>query len=270
MPELSEVEVVRLGLQKIFQDQPTLQKIELMRPDLRFPIPLKKLNSLVGERILSVERRAKYLLLKTAKGDLLSHLGMTGTWRIAPLGDERDHDHVYLHFSDSLRLAYRDPRRFGILDFVPFAQQPRQFKHLGPEPLEIQFSSQYLWSLLRRKQTPIKVAIMDQRVVVGVGNIYACEALFAARIRPQKQASLLTQRQAEQLVHEIKKILTRAIGEGGSSISDFKATNGSSGYFQTTFKVYGRQGEPCRNCGHPLRAQVLGGRNSFWCPRCQK
>jgi formamidopyrimidine-DNA glycosylase len=270
MPELPEVEVVRKGLQEILRDQPILKKIELKRPDLRFPIPLKKLNSLLGEKILSVDRRAKYLLLRTSKGSLISHLGMTGTWRVAPDGDERDHDHVYLHFSGSLRLAYRDPRRFGILDFVPFQQQPLQFAHLGPEPLDEAFHGDFLWSVLRKKQTAIKVAIMDQRVVVGVGNIYACEALFAAGIRPQKKASAMTRAQAEVLSQEIKRILTQAIADGGSSISDFKATNGSSGYFQTTFKVYGRGGEACRSCAQSLRSQVIGGRNSFWCPQCQK
>lgn len=271
MPELPEVEVVRRGLETILKDQPVLQKVELMRPDLRGPIPAKQINTLIGQRLISVERRAKYLLLWTEKGGMLSHLGMTGTWRVAPPGDERPHDHIYLHFSGNLRLAYRDPRRFGCFDFVqkPTAQHPK-LRELGPEPLSEAFTGKTLWQSLRGKKIALKVALMDQKVVVGVGNIYASEALFSAGIRPGLAAEKLSQDRAEVLAGQIKKILTRAIEKGGSSISDFAQASGESGYFQTTFRVYGRAGEECVTCGQQIKSKVLGGRNTFWCSRCQK
>lgn len=270
MPELPEVEVVRQGLQKILKEQPVLEKVELMRPDLREPIPAKKIRTLVGEKVLSVDRRAKYLLLWTARGGMLSHLGMTGTWRVAAPGDERVHDHIYLHFSGGLRLAYRDPRRFGYFDFITDPMTHPKLKELGPEPLLVTFTGQSLWESLRGKEVALKVALMDQKVVVGVGNIYASEALFAAGIKPSLAAKSLSKERAEVLVAEIKKILTRSIEQGGSSISDFAQASGESGYFQTTFRVYGREGEDCLQCGKKIRAKVLGGRNTFWCSRCQK
>ncbi|HWU43839.1 MAG TPA: bifunctional DNA-formamidopyrimidine glycosylase/DNA-(apurinic or apyrimidinic site) lyase [Bdellovibrio sp.] len=270
MPELPEVDVVRQGLEKILQHHPRLEKIELKRKDLRDPIPIKKLNTLIGESITSVERRAKYLLLWTKKGALLSHLGMTGTWRVAPLGDERVHDHIYLHFSGNLRLAYRDPRRFGILDFVADPATHPKLSHLGPEPLSSEFTGESLWQSLRGRTASIKAAIMDQKIVVGVGNIYASEALFAARIKPTLPAQKLSLERATVLVREIQNILRLAIAHGGSSISDFAHASGESGYFQSTFKVYDRKGKPCVVCGQHIRAKVIGGRNTFWCGHCQK
>lgn len=270
MPELPEVEVVKLGLEKILKDKPVLKKVELLRPDLREPMPAKKLNTLVGEAVTSIERRAKYLLLWTPKGGMLSHLGMTGTWRVAPKGDERLHDHIYLHFSGDLRLAYRDPRRFGYFDFVKDAQTHPKLIGLGPEPLLETFSGDSLWQSLRNKEIALKVALMDQKVVVGVGNIYASEALFAAKIKPQLPAHKLSKEKAQILVKEIKKILTQSIEFGGSSISDFAQASGDSGYFQTTFRVYGRDGEACVSCGQQVKSKVMGGRNTFWCSTCQK
>lgn len=271
MPELPEVEVVRRGLQKILEHQPRLEKVELTRPDLREPIPFKKLNTLVGEKIISIERRAKYLLLWTEKGGMLSHLGMTGTWRVAPANDERLHDHIYLHFSEGLRLAYRDPRRFGCFDFIqrPF-EQHKKLKDLGPEPLQEQFTGKILWESLRGKKIPIKVAIMDQKLVVGVGNIYASEALFAAGIKPTLAAEKVSQERVAKLVFEIKRILNESIERGGSSISDFAQASGESGYFQNTFKVYDRNTEACLACGKEIKSKILGGRNTFWCSHCQK
>lgn len=270
MPELPEVEVVRQGLEKILEDQPKLEKIELKRKDLRDPMPAKKLNTLIGEKVTHVERRAKYLLLWTDKGAMLSHLGMTGTWRVAPPGDERSHDHIYLHFSGNLRLAYRDPRRFGIFDFVTDPASHPRLVGLGPEPLSKDFTGESLWESLRGKNVALKVAIMDQKVVVGVGNIYASEALFAAGIKPSLPAQKLSLDRAKILVKEIRRILKESIQKGGSSISDFAHASGESGYFQNTFKVYDREGEKCVRCGHIIRAKVMGGRNTYWCPSCQK
>ncbi|WP_413293674.1 bifunctional DNA-formamidopyrimidine glycosylase/DNA-(apurinic or apyrimidinic site) lyase [Bdellovibrio sp. HCB185ZH] len=272
MPELPEVEVVRKGLEQILKKEPTLLDIELKRPDLRDPIPLKKLKTLIGQKVRRVERRAKYLLIWTDKGGMLSHLGMTGTWRVAEEGDERLHDHIYLHFSGGLRLAYRDPRRFGIFDFVAaddVAAHPR-LKILGPEPLSAEFSGESLWQSLRNKQIALKVAIMDQKVVVGVGNIYASEALFAAKIKPTLPAKKLSLERANLLVKEIRRILAESIKKGGSSISDFAQTSGESGYFQNTFKVYDRAGQPCVVCKQQIKSKVMGGRNTFWCGHCQK
>ncbi len=270
MPELPEVEIVRQGLEKIFEHQPVLEKIELKRKDLRDPIPAKALSKLIGERVLRVERRAKYLLIWTPKGAMLSHLGMTGTWRVALPGDEQAHDHIYLHFSGKLRLAYRDPRRFGCFDFVSDLAAHPKLANLGPEPFSSELSGESLWQQLRGKKTAIKVAIMDQRILVGVGNIYASEALFSAGIKPQLAAEQTSKSRVTSLLKEIRRILSESIEKGGSSISDFADTSGESGYFQTTFKVYGKDSEACPNCGHKIRSAVLGGRNTFWCSRCQK
>lgn len=270
MPELPEVEVVKLGLEKILKHQPVLEKVELMRPDLRDPIPAKKIRTLVGEKLLSIERRAKYLLFWTEKGAMLSHLGMTGTWRLAPKGQERDHDHIYLHFSDNLRLAYRDPRRFGIFDFVSDPAAHPRLVHLGPEPFAKDLTAEGLWTALRGKKTSIKVAVMDQKILVGVGNIYASEALFAAGIKPTLPAEKVSLARMELFLKEVRRILKDSIAKGGSSISDFAQASGESGYFQNTFLVYDRDQEPCKTCGNKIRSQVLGGRNTFWCTRCQK
>ncbi|MFS4460079.1 bifunctional DNA-formamidopyrimidine glycosylase/DNA-(apurinic or apyrimidinic site) lyase [Bdellovibrio sp. HCB2-146] len=270
MPELPEVEVVRRGLEKILEHHPVLEKVELTRADLRDPIPAKKIRSLVGEKILRIERRAKYLLFWTSKGAMLSHLGMTGTWRQAAPGDERDHDHIYLHFSDHLRLAYRDPRRFGIFDFVANPAAHPRLKDLGPEPFDENLTGEILWESMRGKKASIKVAIMDQKILVGVGNIYASEALFAAGIKPTLPAEKVSRVRVEILLQEIRRILQTSIEKGGSSISDFAQASGESGYFQNTFQVYDRAGLPCLKCGHKIKSQVLGGRNTFWCSRCQK
>jgi formamidopyrimidine-DNA glycosylase (fpg) len=270
MPELPEVEVVKRGLEKILENKPTLQKIELKRKDLRDVMPAKKLSTLVGAKILSVERRAKYLLIWTDKGGMLSHLGMTGTWRVAPEGDERLHDHIYLHFSGGLRLAYRDPRRFGIFDFIPAGKTHPKLSELGPEPFDASFTGETLWKSLRGKKINLKVAIMDQKVVVGVGNIYASEALFAAGIKPNLPAEKLSAARAEVLVREIRKVLQTSIDSGGSSISDFAQASGESGYFQTLFRVYDRAGEPCVVCKTKIKSTVMGGRSTYWCPHCQK
>lgn len=270
MPELAEVEVVRQDLEKILSHQPKLLKVELMRADLREPMPAAEIQKFVGLKIERVERRAKYLLLWTEKGALLSHLGMTGTWREAPPEDRRLHDHIYLHFEGGLRLAFRDPRRFGVFGVVYDVRTHKSLRHLGPEPLSGEFTGESLWRSLRGKSIALKAAVMDQKIVVGVGNIYANEALFAAKIKPQKKSSALTREQAKALVSQIKKILKKAIREGGSSISDFAHASGDSGKFQNSFQVYDRAGEKCRVCKAPIKSAVLGGRSTYWCPRCQK
>lgn len=272
MPELPEVETVRKGLAEVLKDHPVIVKIELNRKDLRDPIPVKKVQALVGEEIMAVERRAKYLLLKTPAGSLLSHLGMTGTWRVAIPGDERNHDHIYLHFSGGLRLAYRDPRRFGCFDFVALGQELKhpKLRSLGFEPLSDSFTGEVLWQRLRGKRLAIKVAIMDQKIVVGVGNIYASEALFRAGIRPTAKSAKLSREKCERLALVIKEILLEAIAAGGSSISDYEQFTGESGHFQKGFRVYGREGEKCVVCNTMISSKFLGQRSTYWCSNCQK
>lgn len=271
MPELPEVEVVRQGLEKMVGSKTKLKKIELMRRDLREPFPVKKLKALEGAMILGVRRRAKYLLIETTQGTLLSHLGMTGTWRLAPSGEERDHDHVYLYLDNGQRWAYRDPRRFGYLGVMGVGESHVKLESLGVEPLEPEFDVNYLLEKSRGRKVPLKAFIMDQRVVVGVGNIYASEALFAARINPLREAHLLTRHDAQKLIKVIKNILTHAIQAGGSSISDFTSAKGGEGYFQKQFKVYSREGEVCFLCKKSrIKNVVIAGRSTFFCPTCQK
>jgi formamidopyrimidine-DNA glycosylase len=246
-----------------------------MRGDIRFPIPKNFAKSLEGQTITGVKRRAKYLLIETPKVALLSHLGMTGSWRIetAATLNSGPHDHCFIELSDGRQLIFRDPRRFGVLDLVePGAEETHlRLKALGPEPLDkTKFTPGYLFDYSRKRKTAIKVFIMDQRVVVGVGNIYASEALFRAKIRPQKLAGRITKHEAQRLVEAIQEVLEEAIAAGGSSIRDYKNAGGEEGSFQQRHLVYERAGEPCRVCKTPIRSKVLGGRSTYWCPHCQK
>jgi formamidopyrimidine-DNA glycosylase len=271
MPELPEVETVRRGLQRVFGRDSVIRAVHLQRKDLRAKFPRDLGKRLAGARILGVRRRAKYLIIDTPKVGLLCHLGMTGTWRLAPQGDERVHDHCYLELADGRRLAYRDPRRFGLLDLVEPGDQHPRLRELGPEPLDEQeFQADYLAAVCAGRKTPIKNLIMDQRVVVGVGNIYAAEALFRAGIDPRRRARSVKKPRLEQLVSEIRTVLGEAIEAGGSTISDFRQAGGDAGHFQVNFKVYDRAGLSCLACATTLRCVVLGGRSSVWCPRCQR
>lgn len=272
MPELPEVEVVRRQLEKIMADQPQITKFEFKRKDIRDPMPIAQFKKMQGAKILAVKRRAKYLLIETDRGGILSHLGMTGSWRVAVQEDEQPHDHVYMHLSSGLRLAFRDPRRFGIFETFDILHQNKnkRLKSLGVEPLESEFTAVYLLSKLKGKNAPLKSALMDQKYVVGVGNIYASEALFQAQISPKLLAGKLKLDKAQRLVKAIKEILQKAIAAGGSSISDFKDTDNSSGYFQNSHLVYDRQGEPCVKCASKIKSAVMAGRSTFWCPVCQR
>lgn len=273
MPELPEVETVRRGLCSILESRPVITRVILNRTDIRFTIPKSFSTRLMNQPILGVSRRAKYLIFETPEVLILSHLGMTGSWRLAPPGEEKLHDHCYIELQDGRRLAYCDPRRFGILDLIEIggeALHPR-LMHLGPEPLdETIFSGEFLFSESRKREVAIKTFIMDQKVVVGVGNIYASEVLFRAKIRPQRKAGKIRQAEADALVQAIRDILRTAILAGGSTIRDFKSASGSSGYFQQSHQVYDRGGEPCRVCKVKIRSSVVGGRSTFWCPTCQK
>lgn len=271
MPELPEVETVRRGLESLFANGAVVRAVKLQRPDIRFPIPKELPRKLDKQPITGVRRRAKYLLIETPAGILLSHLGMTGTWRLVETGGEDKHDHCYIELEDGRRLAFRDPRRFGILDWIDTGgeDQHKLLKGLGPEPLGEHWTVDYLWRSSRGRKVAIKVFLMNQKILVGVGNIYASEALFRSGIRPTKIAGNLTRQQCERLVTAVREILTESIAAGGSSISDFKDAGGAEGYFQNVFRVYDREGQPCVVCDNPLRAKVLGGRSTFWCPNCQ-
>ena len=272
MPELPEVETVRAGLERLLGSGAVIRAIALQRGDLRAPIPSQLPRRLRGATITGIRRRAKYLLFDTSQGILLSHLGMTGTWRLAPLGDERPHDHCYLHLMDGRRLAFRDPRRFGLLDLIDLggeANHPR-LVDLGPEPLDqAAFTIDHLLACCHGRKQALKPVIMDQQVVVGVGNIYAQEALFRARLRPTRPAGRLTRAEATVLVAHIRTVLAEAITAGGSTISDFRQAGGDGGYFQHNFQVYDRAGQPCAICGTALHGAVVGGRGTTWCRRCQ-
>lgn len=271
MPELPEVENVKLSLTSLGVVGQTFTQVELLGPGLRAPFPRQLKNGLRGQTLLNIERRAKYLLLETEKYYVVSHLGMTGSWRGLEGPDLRKHDHVILHFASGFRLAFNDPRRFGVLDLVrkEHVGENRWLKNLGVEPLHAAFSGEYLFHGTRTKKGAIKGYLMDQRQVVGVGNIYASEALFAARVKPTRAAGRLKRDEAERLVHGVRQILQAAIQAGGSTIRDYRNSHGESGRFQERFLVYGRAGSPCLTCGTLIRAKSVAGRNSFWCPQCQ-
>lgn len=273
MPELPEVETTRLGLMPLVNQ--TVAQVVIRNGSLRWPIPADLPRLLKGQTLKSLTRRAKYILAHFDNGVLLLHLGMSG--RICLLvGDEppQKHDHFDICFAHGQVLRLRDPRRFGAVLWA--GQDPQQhmlLKTLGPEPLDDAFNGQYLYQQLRSRSAAIKIAIMDSHLVVGVGNIYASESLFRARIHPQKSAKTLKLAQCERLVAEIKSTLQDALAAGGSSLRDFFGTDGNPGYFQQQYFVYGRAndkgGEPCRVCGTPIKMIRQGQRSTFYCENCQ-
>lgn len=259
-----------------------IQSFDHFRRDLRFPIPKKLKTVMNGREVLGIERRAKYLLFKFADGWLLSHLGMTGAWRQISAGETKIlHDHVQLNFADGLSLIFNDPRRFGFVDWVESLEDHPRLSHLGPEPLTDAFTADVLFAKLRKRSAAIKTMIMDQRIVVGVGNIYASEALFRAGLRPMRAAGRVTLNECERLVKEIKIILGEAIDSGGSTIRTYRSADGSQGSFQSRFFVYERDGLECLKCNgrgrsdqktrlQKISTKMIGSRSTYWCPRCQK
>jgi formamidopyrimidine-DNA glycosylase len=273
MPELPEVEVTRRGLLPVEGAQ--IAQATIRHHGLRWPIPADLPQHLQGRRVLQLTRRAKYILAEIGttetEGVLLLHLGMSG--RLCLL--ERDfpaekHDHFDIRFEDGRVIRLRDPRRFGAvlwLDKNPL--QHALLSSLGPEPLEADFNADYLYQQIRTRSAPIKTTIMDAHLVVGVGNIYASESLFRARIHPETPAKALTLARCALLVQEIKLTLQAALDAGGSSLRDFFGADGNPGYFQQTYTVYGRTGEPCRVCARPILNIRLGQRSTFYCEHCQ-
>jgi formamidopyrimidine-DNA glycosylase len=280
MPELPEVETVRRGLTRTLKGQ-RFTHIEARRKDLRWPLPTNLSTALTKRRIKSLERRAKYILIHfEGNVSLLLHLGMSGRI-VAEKASVKvvyeKHDHV-IFFTPTTRLRFHDPRRFGMMDVLQTdkAHEHKLLHHLGPEPLSKAFTGAALLNRLKGKKTAIKLALMNQEIVVGVGNIYACEALFYAGINPRKKAGKITAEEATRLVAAVKQVLKRAIAKGGSSLRDYVQSDGELGYFQHEFAVYGREGEKCKGCTCDVRKTggvkriTQGQRSTFFCPVKQK
>lgn len=272
MPELPEVETVCRGLKEIVPpNQHSIVDLKLGKFGLREPFRKKDLVKAKGQKIKNIIRKAKYLLFELDSSYLISHLGMTGSWRIE--GQKETHDHVRIFLEDGRVLTYRDPRRFGQFDIISKdgLDTDKRFIHLGPDPvMDKSFDGNYLFAKTRSKNTPIKNLIMNQEVVVGVGNIYASEALYLAGILPHRLSYTLKQKDCNRLVEAIKETLKEAILCGGSTISDFKQAGGSEGYFQNLFFVYDKDGDKCGYCNKPIEKIVLAGRSSYYCLKCQK
>jgi len=274
MPELPEVETTRRGLAPHLEGA-RVERVLLRRPDLRWPIPAEVAACLPGQRIDAVRRRAKYLLLDTAAGSAVLHLGMSGSLRVLP-GDfpPGRHDHVDIALAPAgggqrvLRLT--DPRRFGALLWQPPGGIHPLLAHLGPEPPRGEFDGDYLFSLSPGRRAPVKAFLMDQQVVVGVGNIYAAEALFAAGVSPLRAAGRVSRERYARIADAVRAVLGHAIARGGTTLRDFLSPDGAPGYFEQELSAYGRGGQPCLRCGRPLRQASIAQRATVWCGSCQR
>lgn len=270
MPELPEVETTRLGLAPQLEGR-SIAAVTLRRPDLRWPIPVEITRLLPGQEILGLRRRAKYLLLDLASGSALLHLGMSGCLRMVPQHfPVGRHDHYDIALDSGQAVRFTDPRRFGCLLWQPLGETHELLRELGPEPLSSEFTGAYLFECSRKRQASIKTFLMDQSIVVGVGNIYAAETLFRAGIAPGRAAGRVSRERYDRLVQAVKEILTQAIDSGGTTLRDFLHPDGMPGYFKQELFVYGREGSPCLACGHPLHGNRLGNRSTVWCAHCQR
>ncbi len=270
MPELPEVETTRRGIAPLITDC-QIEELILRVDKLRWPLDRSLCDTLPGQTICSVARRAKYLLLHCEQGTLILHLGMSGSLRIIEAGaTENKHDHVDLIFTNGKCLRFNDPRKFGALlwSAADSAEHPL-LAGLGPEPLSPDLTGAYLWQASRKRKIAIKPFIMDQKLVVGVGNIYANEALFRSGIRPDLPAGKVSRDKYRKLVAAIKEILAEAITAGGTTIADFRQSDGKPGYFKQQLQVYGRAGDACPQCGQPISAIRLGQRSTYFCHKCQ-
>lgn len=280
MPELPEVETVRRGLLPAMEGR-LIERAEVNRPDLRWPLPERMAERLTGARVLALRRRSKYILADLSTGEtLLIHLGMSGRMLVSGItlgaffhehSAPEKHDHVVLHLEGGARVTFNDARRFGAMDLLPTATAESHplLAEIGPEPLGNAFNGSYLSARLKGRNTPIKSALLDQHLVAGLGNIYVCETLYRAGIHPARRAADVASPQ--DLVPIIRDVLAEAIEAGGSSLKDYRRTDGELGYFQKAFAVYGREGEPCltAGCTSIIARIVQSGRSSFFCPTCQ-
>jgi len=271
MPELPEVETTRRGVAPRVVGR-RIAAVTVYDRRLRWPVPDDLERTLQGLDIREVQRRSKYLLFRTGTGTLLVHLGMTGSLRVHTAAPpRRAHDHLDIRLDDGTLLRYHDPRRFGAVLWV--AGDPAAhplLRDLGVEPFDDAFSAERLWAATRGRRAAIKLALMDNAIVVGVGNIYANEALFRAGIRPTTAAGRLSRPRLVRLVDAVRAVLTEAIAKGGSTLRDYVDSSGEPGYFQLDYYVYGREGEPCRSCGTAIRMRRQGQRATFYCPSCQR
>lgn len=271
MPELPEVETTCKGIAPHIENN-IITKVIVRNRSLRWPIPTGLNKKLSNQEITSVTRRAKYILINTNIGSLIIHLGMSGSLRILSSDEAVEkHDHFELQFKDGVALRLRDPRRFGCVLWE--RNDPLQHKlllNLGPEPLDKEFNANLLFEKSRKRKTTIKQFIMDAKIVVGVGNIYASESLFLSGINPKRLAGKITKKNSQDLAAAIKKILKQAIKQGGTTLKDFTSSDGKPGYFQQKLKVYDRKGEACILCKKPIKCTTLGQRSTFYCSSCQK
>jgi formamidopyrimidine-DNA glycosylase len=271
MPELPEVETSLRGIAPHLNGR-RIERLVVREHRLRWPIPADTNARVAGQRIQTLRRRAKYLLLELEHGCLMVHLGMSGSLRVLPAATAPAlHDHVDLVLEDAHCLRFRDPRRFGMLQWAPNPVEAHPLlRDLGPEPLGPAFSGDYLYRLSRGRRAPIKSFIMDSHVVVGVGNIYANEALHLAQIHPNRAAGRIGPARYDRLADAIKAVLLDAIAQGGTSLRDYVQEDGHPGYFAQSLRVYGRQDLPCPSCGQPIRQRRIGQRSSFYCAACQR
>lgn len=283
MPELPEVETVRQGLIPVMEGKRLVNVIQ-RRPDLRWPLPDNFAARLTGRRVIRLDRRSKYILaLLEGEEVLIIHLGMSGRMLISgeqvgdfthAAGGDGKHDHIVFEIEGGARVVFNDARRFGAMDLCPAAElgAHKLLSRLGPEPLGNEFDEISLSAALAGKKAPIKSALLDQRIVAGLGNIYVCEALHRSGISPKRQSGAIADARIAALTREIRATLQEAIAAGGSSLKDYRRADGELGYFQHAFKVYGREDEPCSNpgCGGTVRRIVQSGRSSFYCPACQR
>ncbi len=271
MPELPEVETTRRGIEPHVVGR-RIRVLAVHEPRLRWRVDASLPAVVAGQKVLAAGRRAKYLLLALERGTILLHLGMSGSLRVLPGETPRGkHDHFDLVLDSGQTLRFNDPRRFGSLMYT--AGDPAAhplLAPLAPEPLSAAFDDAYLWRVTRGRRVTVKQLIMNARLVVGVGNIYASEALFRARIRPERAARRVTEREAARLVRAIRSVLANAVKAGGTTLRDYVGADGAPGYFGQKLYVYGRAGQPCRACRTPIRRRVQGQRATYWCPQCQK
>ncbi len=283
MPELPEVETVRRGLAPSMEGQ-VIERADVNRPDLRWPFPDNMAERLTGAKVTALRRRSKYILADLDTGEtLIIHLGMSGRMTVSgdPLGQfhhthpaPEKHDHVVFHMENGARITFNDPRRFGAMDLAKTAQLEGHWliKPIGPEPLGNAFNETYLIEKLSGKNTPIKTALLDQRIVAGLGNIYVCEVLFRAGINPKRKAGALSKARVASLVPLVREVLSEAIAAGGSSLRDYRQADGELGYFQHGFQAYDREGQPCQtpDCDGTVARITQSGRSTFYCPKCQR